>query len=150
MKKSIFILIAVVIVIIGCKIDKTGIPAPTSNTTLNGTWYLKSEIIITNFAGFAEYPEIITNFTTKDFYKFNPDFTVNISSSDTTGTITNYYSFNTTSSGQTIVIGNASTPAGINYTVNKLTKDSLVMNNIINEANSGINVITNTTLKFAH
>ena len=150
MKIYIFILIALISVIAGCQIDKTGIPVRTNNATLNGTWYLKSEIIATTFDGYPEIPDNITSFTTKDFYKFNPDFTVNISSSYTSGTITNYYSFNTTPTGQTIIIGDTSTPAGISYTVTKLTKDSLVMNNIINQTSYGLTINTNTTLKFTH
>jgi hypothetical protein len=150
MKNPILILIALITLFVGCKIDVAGVPQSTNNTMLNGTWYLKSKIT-DNFVGaFASPPDTAKNFTKNDFYTFNADNTVNYASSSNTTIQKNYYSLTTTTSGQTLTIGSAAGGAGNAYTVNKLSIDSLILFTTTTTTPSGVSTTTNVTNLYTH
>ena len=145
MKKHILFLAVLAGVLGSCQVDKTGIPQLTNNTTLNGSWYLKSEIINSFVGNTVNTPDTITNFTTNDFYKFNTDNTVVYATSAAPTPITSYYSLLTNAGIQTLTIGSPAGGAGYPYTVNKLTKDSLILYNTTTTINTGVTYTSYTT-----
>jgi hypothetical protein len=145
MKKHILFLALLAGIFAGCQVDKTGVPQLSNNTTLNGTWYLKSEVIDSFSNNTANTPDTITSFTTNDFYKFNTDNTVVYATTAAPAPITSYYSLLTNAGIQTLTIGSPAGGAGYPYTVNKLTKDSLILYNTTTSVNTGITYTSYTT-----
>jgi len=149
MKKLLLIIIALVSVIAGCKIDEAGIPTQTSNSLLVGTWFIKSTTSVDPVYGAST----VTSYTALDYYKFNSDFTINESSSQPDTVINSHYSYTNDVSGQKIVIGGAYSGSFTTYTVNKLTTDSLIMATTIVITSYGTTTTTSyipLTYKFAH
>ncbi len=150
MKRLLPIVISIISLLFGCKADKSGLPVPTNNTTLDGTWYLIAESINGTIQGIATAPVTLASFTTKDFYKFNADFTVNISSSLTNTTSTSYYSYISTVNGQTLTIGGSDSENFTTFVVNKLSSDSLLLYNSVSQTLSDVTVVTNTSYTYTH
>ena len=150
MKKHILFFAMLAVVWGSCQVDKTGIPQLSNNTTLNGTWYLKSEIINGFTGNTVNPPDTITGFTTNDFYKFNTDNTVVYATTVAPTHITAYYSLLTNAGVQTLTIGSPSGGAGYPYTVNKLSKDSLILYNSATSTNAGVTLTTYTTNYYTH
>jgi len=149
MKKLIFILIAVVAALISCQVNKTTLPAP--NTALVGTWFLKAQVSDNIIQGVPGIPDTVINFTTNDFYKFNVDYTVNVSTSMPTASVaTHYYSYAADASGQVVIIGGSNSKNFTTYIVNKLSKDSLLLYSSVSQTLSGVAVVTNTSYMFTH
>jgi len=149
MKKLLLIAIALISVIAGCKIDEAGVPTQTPNSLLVGTWFIKSTTSVDPVYGAST----VTSYTTKDYYKFNSDFTINASSSQPDTVITGHYSYTNNASGQSIIIGGATASGFTTYTVNKLTTDSLIMATTITIISYGTTITTSyipLTYKFAH
>lgn len=150
MKRSVLILITIISVSIGCQVDKSGLPSSGNSPLLVGTWYLKSEVIAGIIQGNPSPPDTITGFSKSDYYKFNADNTVNTSTLNPPVIYTSYYNLSTTSNGQQLIIGGSNSKSNASYTVNKLSKDSLILYNTNSQTLSGISVVTNTTSLYTH
>jgi len=150
MKKSILIIIALISISMSCKVDQSGVPKLTNNTTLNGTWILRSEIINGFSGSTAAKPDTITHFPQKNYYTFNSDNTVIYLSPASTAVNTNYYSVLTIAGSQTLTLGTSAGGAGLAYTVNKLSADSLILYNTAIATTSGVTATTYTTTFYTH
>jgi hypothetical protein len=125
-KRYLFILVAFAAIgayISGCKIDTTGIPNVQTNPLLIGNWYVKATITVGSLSN-----DTVTSYTAKDYYTFNKDNTVKVSTSLPDTVQTTHYTYTTTASGQQIVIANGGAASNFTtYTISKLSADSLVM-----------------------
>jgi len=153
MKKVIPFLVALIGMVVGCKVDQTGVPTITNNTTLNGTWFLKSVIINGVTGNTPTAPDTLSSFTSNDFYKFTATNTYTASTSSPLAVYTGNYSLLTSSGVQTL---NISAPGGspasgfTAYTVNKLSTDSLILYNSVSTTTAGVTTTTYTTHFYTH
>jgi len=136
--------------VVGCKIDETGLPKPTDNTAIVGTWFLKEEIVGGIIQGFVSTPDTLKGFTTSDYYKFNANNQAYVSTSGSLKPDTVNYSLSLTPTSQTLVVGGHTSTGFISYTVNKLSKDSLILFNTVTATSQGVTITTNTTSFYAH
>ena len=153
MKKAIPFLVALIGIAVGCKIDQAGVPTITNNTTLNGTWILKTEIINGVTGNTPTAPDTLNSFTTNDFYKFTASNTYTHSISSPAAFYTGNYSLLTTSGVQTLNIsapGGSPASAFSAYTVNKLTTDSLILYTSASTTTAGVTTTTYTTTFYTH
>ena len=152
MKKACLIILILTCFIAACKVDESGLPQKQTNSLLIGTWYVKTVVSTEpSDPNYGVYTE--SDFTNKDYFKFNSDNTATVSYSQPDTAATANYSYVNNASGQKITIGNAS-DLGI-YIVNKLTADSLVMTttSTISEVLNGKETLLATTYltyKLAH
>jgi hypothetical protein len=147
MKKPILILLAFVFAMAGCKLDEAGFnqkstPDATTGGALVGMWFIKTQITTGTALGFP-INDTETTFTANDYYLFNSDNTVKVSTVDK-GVGSGTYSYNAAT--KKLTISNADS-GGI-FTVSKLTADSLVMSTAI--AIPALGTSTNITLKLTH
>lgn len=130
------------IILVGCKPDGSGLDQSAvygSKALLPGMWYMKAQII----AGDPVLrSDTITAFTAKDYYIFNIDNTFKSSSSNPDKLINGRY----TSASQKISFG---PDAKDNFTISKLTADSLIMYTTISEAAGGAVTANKLTYKLA-
>ena len=125
MKKPVIIIVALVTIMAGCKIDTAGLPgASTTNAgLLIGKWYLKSETTVGTAFGLA-ISNNETDFTSQDFYIFNKDQSLNISEVTAgNGVGVGSYSYDAANLKLTLTDPNGTS---LTADVKKLTADSLV------------------------
>lgn len=151
MRKTTFIVLTLIAIITGCKVDEAGFPEKsTPDKLLVGKWFVKSLL----FSASIDGTEIGTNtnegYTAKDYYIFNADNTYSVSQSVITVVSTGNYSYSSTSAGKKIVMGAGNGYPGITFTISKLTADSLVLVNSTTITANGSTSTTNSTYKFAH
>jgi hypothetical protein len=145
MKKPLYVLIALICVIAGCKIDEAGIPQAQSNSLLLGTWFVKSAITVDPVYGTSTQ----LGFTLQDFYTFNKDNTIKVSTSLPASVASSRYSYMSNASSQTINILDVGDSGFTTYTIDKLTTDSLIMTtNIVATAFGTITTTTVTPLTY--
>jgi hypothetical protein len=136
MKKPLLIIIAVICVIVGCKVDEAGFPNAT-NSLLLGTWYVKATVSIDPILG----SDTTTSYTSKDYYIFNSNNTVKASTSQPDTVVTTRYSYLNTGSSSQIIFADVYDSGTSTFTISKLTADSLIMSTIIT-ATAGANTST--------
>jgi hypothetical protein len=149
-KRTCLIIIAAFCAIVSCKTDQTGLPTPSSNKAIVGTWFLKEEIVGGIIQGFVSTPDTIKGYTTSDYYKFNANNQVYVSTSGSLKPDTVNYSFNSTPTSQTLVVGGFTSTGFTTYSVNKLSVDSLILFNTVTATSQGVTITTNTTSFYAH
>lgn len=149
MKKPLYILIALICVIAGCKIDEAGIPQAQSNPLLIGTWFVKSAITVDPVFGTITQ----LGFTLQDYYTFNKDNTIKVSTSAPASVESSRYSYMNNTSSQIINISDVGDSGFTTYTIDKLTTDSLIMTtNIVTTVfgTTTTTTVTPLTYKLAH
>ncbi|MDB5117854.1 MAG: hypothetical protein JWQ79_3346 [Mucilaginibacter sp.] len=155
MKKPILILLAFVFAMAGCKLDEAGfnqnsIPGAnntaatgTTNPLLLGMWFVKSTQQRDSLSTIVY--NIQTKFNASDYFLFNKDNTVNISTSYN-GALSGTYSYHDATKILTMS-GNGQTN---DYTVNKLTTDSLLMTVLVSASAGGPVTYSYLTFKLTH
>ncbi|MES2378068.1 MAG: hypothetical protein V4553_15880 [Bacteroidota bacterium] len=137
MKRTLHIIFAIGAGIIGgCKLDNSGLDQSGGNNAkplLPGMWFVKAQIT----SG-----DTIKSFTAKDYYIFNIDNTFKYSSSYPDKLINGRY----TSTSQKISFGPNTED---NYTISKLTADSLIMYSTISGSAAGAVTGDKLTYKLA-
>jgi hypothetical protein len=136
MKRPLPIMILLASIITGCKPDESGFDQSAVNDSkslLPGMWFVKTQII----SG-----DTVKSFTVKDYYIFNIDNTFKYSSSNPDKLINGRY----TSTYQKISFG---PNAEDNYTISKLTADSLIMYATISGSAGGAVTVDKLTYKLA-
>jgi hypothetical protein len=143
MKKPYLLIILLAGIITGCKLDNSGFDQTAVNNSkslLPGMWFVKTQII----SGDPVFGnDTVTSFTAKDYYIFNIDNTFKYSSSYPDTLINGRY----TSTYQKISFG---PDAEDNYTISKLTADSLIMYSTISGSAGGAVTVDKLTYKLAH
>ncbi|HTH82664.1 MAG TPA: hypothetical protein VL490_06995 [Mucilaginibacter sp.] len=150
MKKTLLVLIVLIYTLAGCKLDEAGFKQNSTNNdgavitgNLVGMWFWRQQIT-TGTAFGVPINSNITSFTPNDYFMFNSDNTVKMSSKDD-GVVSGNYVFDAVA--KTVTISNSNTNDGV-YTVKKLTADSLVL--YISISIPELATTTNGTLKFSH
>lgn len=138
MRRNLHIILAIgaTTIIGGCKVDSSGFDQTAVNNSkslLPGMWYVKAQII----SG-----DTVRNFTAKDYYIFNIDNTFKYSSSYPDKLINGRY----TSTYQQLSFG---PDAEDNYTISKLTTDSLIMYSPISGSAGSSVAVNKITYKLA-
>ena len=124
MKKYLLLLFCVV-ALGGCKLDEAGFPKEESAGTIIGTWLIKKQTTSGIALGIPIPTNTDTDFTSLDFYRFNADLSVVFSESNPVMVTNGTYVYTKTVSPQTLVLTKNGTDN--NFTVKKLTSDSLVL-----------------------
>ncbi|MBC7399226.1 MAG: hypothetical protein H7289_04715 [Mucilaginibacter sp.] len=136
MRRPLPIMILLVSIITGCKPDDSGFDQNAVNNSkslLPGMWFVKAQII----SG-----DTVKSFTAKDYYIFNIDNTFKYSSSSPDKVVDGRY----TSTYQKLSFG---ADAKDNYTISKLTADSLIMYSTISGSAGGAVTVDKLIYKLA-
>jgi hypothetical protein len=143
MKRTLHVILAIGAGIIGgCKLDNSGVDqnaANNSKSLLPGMWFVKTQITSRDPVFGSD---TVTSFTAKDYYIFNIDNTFKYSSSNPETVISGRY----TSTYQKISFG---PDAEDNYTISKLTADSLIMYSTTSGSAGGVVTVDKLTYKLA-
>jgi hypothetical protein len=144
MRKYLLILTLLGGVISGCKLDESGFQISDSNQpSITGMWFIKVQTSFTpSLPQFGTHTE--TSFTAKDYYVFGTDKTVTFSSSNPSTVITGNYTYNA-------LAKNLSFGPDIeeNFTVTKLTTDSLALAGKASATVNNVTTFTNITIKLS-
>jgi hypothetical protein len=143
MKRNVRIaLVSGAIILAGCKLDESGFNQSAvhgSKSLLPGMWFVKTQII----SGDPVFgSDTVTAFTAKDYYIFNIDNTFKYSSSYPDKLVNGRY----TSTSQKISFG---PNVEDNFTISKLTADSLIMYTTISGSAGGAVTVDKLTYKLA-
>jgi len=144
MKKYLLLFISIV-VLAGCKLDEAGFPTPEAAGTITGTWFIKKQTTSGIALGIPIPTNTDTNFTSLDFYRFNADLSVVFSESNPVMVTNGTYVYKKTLSPSTLVLTKNGTDN--NFTVKKLTSDSLVLASNISMPSIGTE--TNVIIRLA-
>lgn len=152
MKRPILIVIALVCIITGCKLDEAGFKQSSTlpNTALVGMWFVK--YVDSHDPRTGTYRDTVN--TDKDYFMFSSDHSVQISTSYTDTISTGKYAYYPAN--KKLVITNAADPSEIDtWAVKKLTADSLVMSikayiTLGSGNNTGVDSSNVITYRFTH